>query len=208
MASNNGTSNVSSHKHKDWYCHGCGTLMFLNGSHCSKCKSKRTSNKNKRPSFDSWTIRSQRPSTDSWSLPSSSRSVSVVKRRAGDWECPNCEVLIFASKSECRKCKAQKPTYNDPPRESETSRPYVDPPQEPTKDDATLIEEEERKAKQQLLKEEYQANPDRCPCGNVISWCYRTVVSPGYNCFDCSGPYRCRYGKCGHGFVRTECWKC
>lgn len=192
MASNSASSHLSHHKHQDWTCHGCGMLMFINRSHCSKCKKKTSSNKNKRPQFDSWTVRGKRPSADSWSLSASSSAGSVIQRRTGDWDCPNCEVLIFASKSECRKCKAQKPVT--PAKE--------DPPQKPLFDKSVLVEEEERKVKEQQEIEEYQANPDRCPCGNAISWRCRKVN------VDCRGPYTCRYGKCGHGFRREECWKC
>jgi hypothetical protein len=30
-------------------------------------------------------------------------------RRDGDWSCPGCNALVFASKSECFKCHTPKP---------------------------------------------------------------------------------------------------
>ncbi len=30
-------------------------------------------------------------------------------RRAGDWSCPGCNALVFASRNECFKCHAPKP---------------------------------------------------------------------------------------------------
>ena len=33
----------------------------------------------------------------------------AVAMREGDWKCPICNALVFASKSECFKCRAPKP---------------------------------------------------------------------------------------------------
>eukprot|EP00500_Bicosoecida_sp_ms1_P001112 CAMPEP_0203811982 /NCGR_PEP_ID=MMETSP0115-20131106/3885_1 /ASSEMBLY_ACC=CAM_ASM_000227 /TAXON_ID=33651 /ORGANISM="Bicosoecid sp, Strain ms1" /LENGTH=59 /DNA_ID=CAMNT_0050720819 /DNA_START=35 /DNA_END=211 /DNA_ORIENTATION=+ len=32
-----------------------------------------------------------------------------MARRDGDWDCPNCHDMQFASRSACRKCGAAKP---------------------------------------------------------------------------------------------------
>jgi len=34
---------------------------------------------------------------------------SGAPRRDGDWNCPGCNALVFASKSECFKCHTPKP---------------------------------------------------------------------------------------------------
>lgn len=38
-----------------------------------------------------------------------SRRDSRPRREARDWDCPNCHVMIFGSKSKCFKCHAQRP---------------------------------------------------------------------------------------------------
>eukprot|EP01115_Flamella_aegyptia_P001530 TRINITY_DN12519_c0_g1_i1.p1 TRINITY_DN12519_c0_g1~~TRINITY_DN12519_c0_g1_i1.p1 ORF type:complete len:183 (-),score=31.45 TRINITY_DN12519_c0_g1_i1:23-571(-) len=38
----------------------------------------------------------------------------ALNMKPGDWICPNCNDVIFASKSNCRKCNAPKPNNNAP----------------------------------------------------------------------------------------------
>ena len=41
------------------------------------------------------------------------RAVEQGRQRPGDWRCPSCQALVFASKVECFRCGAEKP-YIDP----------------------------------------------------------------------------------------------
>lgn len=63
----------------DWYC-GCGVLNFSYRDKCFKCSTFKSKSRNN-------------------ALTSSSSGA-----RAGDWHCPKCNELVFASRSACRKC--------------------------------------------------------------------------------------------------------
>lgn len=39
----------------------------------------------------------------------SDQKINKILDRAGDWICPKCNVTIFASKQECRKCYSKRP---------------------------------------------------------------------------------------------------
>lgn len=70
-----------------WFCKNCGSMNSRHISICSECGV-------------------------------SNSKISIVpafpdtKMRPGDWLCNKCNVLIFASKSECRRCKTKKPSFN------------------------------------------------------------------------------------------------
>jgi len=47
--------------------------------------------------------------SDTKQWPSEETNARVVKTRPGDWTCPECQANVFASRTECFKCRAPKP---------------------------------------------------------------------------------------------------
>ncbi len=78
----------------DWHCPNCSDMNFASRSECRKCGTAK-------------------PDGESGSSSSSGggggRSYSEQAMRPGDWFCPDCKDMNFASRSECRKCGAARP---------------------------------------------------------------------------------------------------
>ncbi|AYV77834.1 MAG: E3 ubiquitin-protein ligase Mdm2 [Edafosvirus sp.] len=81
----------------DWICLNCSDKQFARNTECRKCKKPK-----------GWV-----PTEESKPAPASAIAITpaVPKGgRAGDWLCPKCNVVIWASKDKCKKCDTPKPT--------------------------------------------------------------------------------------------------
>lgn len=81
----------------DWDCPACGAIAFASKGACYRCGEPRPSGATPSPAADA-AAASPRDSRDS------GRS-----RRPGDWDCPSCAALVFASKVACFRCATPRP---------------------------------------------------------------------------------------------------
>jgi len=77
----------------DWTCPSCSTNVFASKLACFKCQTKKPGTPGAGSSF-------------SLSQPVGGSQPDV---RPGDWTCPSCASVVFASKSACFKCDTPKP---------------------------------------------------------------------------------------------------
>eukprot|EP00929_Paragymnodinium_shiwhaense_P086449 TRINITY_DN4696_c0_g1_i1.p1 TRINITY_DN4696_c0_g1~~TRINITY_DN4696_c0_g1_i1.p1 ORF type:complete len:612 (-),score=98.74 TRINITY_DN4696_c0_g1_i1:372-2207(-) len=80
----------------DWECEACGDLQFARNEVCRKCGAEK-SEAQKAAAADLPPPRGGAGAPGKLSLP-------------GDWECPSCGDLQFASRNSCRKCGTPHPT--------------------------------------------------------------------------------------------------
>lgn len=81
-------------RHGDWDCPNCGDIVYASRSECRKCSA---------PKPDHLGAVVNNPT---YAKPNGGLGAS---RRAGDWDCPNCGDVQYASRTECRKCRTAKP---------------------------------------------------------------------------------------------------
>lgn len=78
----------------DWDCPNCGDVCYATRSECRKCKTSK-------------------PEHLAGAAPAPFRAPMNgglgPSRRAGDWDCPQCGDVQYASRTECRKCRTPKP---------------------------------------------------------------------------------------------------
>src|ERR1700744_824474 len=116
---------MSSYKPGDWYCAGCNMLIFASKDKCFKCGTLKKDSQQTTPTIKSpdWNclncqvlvfgsknncfkcgtpkpVTLVKPDV----VPSTpNQPIAPPKIRSGDWNCPNCNFLIFASKDKCFK---------------------------------------------------------------------------------------------------------
>jgi hypothetical protein len=83
----------------DWPC-SCGEINFSSRQQCRKCSLPRAQ--------PMW-MPSSLPPNQSVASPS---IASAYVAKPGDWICPSCQDLNFASRLACRRCKGQKPALS------------------------------------------------------------------------------------------------
>lgn len=79
----------------DWDCPNCGDIVYSTRNECRKCKTSKPEHLGpivSNPNFSKPINGGLGPS-----------------RRAGDWDCPSCGDVQYASRTECRKCRTAKP---------------------------------------------------------------------------------------------------
>ncbi|KAJ1485337.1 hypothetical protein T484DRAFT_1620517 [Baffinella frigidus] len=82
----------------DWTCPSCSTNCFASKNECFKCKTPKPSGNMEAP----------RPGAGGMGGgPGGNRTFTP---REGDWTCPECGGNCFASRMECFRCKAPRPT--------------------------------------------------------------------------------------------------
>ncbi len=94
----------------DWICPHCSDLQFASRSICRHCGMARAS----LPSPPLHTFLPPIPFLSPTLLPS-------INMRPGDWICPNCGDIQFASRSCCRKCSTPRPSSSPLPPHSSSS---------------------------------------------------------------------------------------
>jgi hypothetical protein len=77
----------------DWKCALCGVISFTWRSECFGCGASK---------------RDAGPSASRGAASGGAASGGTA-RRSGDWECPDCGVNCFASRTECFRCGAERP---------------------------------------------------------------------------------------------------
>jgi hypothetical protein len=81
----------------DWTCPSCTAHVFASRSACFKCGDSRPDgDEGEAGAYDG--ARKAFP-----------EEMSGRRGRPGDWTCPSCTAHVFASKSACFKCGAEKP---------------------------------------------------------------------------------------------------
>ena len=82
----------------DWDCSSCGAMVFASKSHCYQCNAPKPGGQaawgGQEWAGQDYAPAQQQPSQN---------------RRAGDWDCPQCGALVFASRWECFKCNSPRP---------------------------------------------------------------------------------------------------
>lgn len=94
-----GRSGPPPRRGSDWDCPNCGDLVYGTRNECRKCKTSKPEHLGAAVSGGA-------------SNPSFSKPMNGglgPSRRAGDWDCPGCGDVQYASRSECRKCRTSKP---------------------------------------------------------------------------------------------------
>lgn len=79
----------------DWDCPNCGDVVYGTRVECRKCKTSKPEHLG--------------PVTSNPSFTKPMNNGLGPSRRAGDWDCPNCGDVQYASRTECRKCRTAKP---------------------------------------------------------------------------------------------------
>lgn len=97
--------------------------------------------------------------------------------KKSDWNCPKCNVLIFGHKTECLKCKSQKPLY--------PSNKYVEPISiKPISFEPISFEQVEQESKTivenyKKIQEEYKNRPPNY----IECWKCRSGYTRSHNCW-------------------------
>jgi hypothetical protein len=86
-------------KKGDWYCPGCGALVFASKTECFKCGCS----KDGHAATTGSDLHEQ-----SWVQAAYSQGPKKSRKKRGDWSCPECNANVFASKTACYKCGCPK----------------------------------------------------------------------------------------------------
>mmetsp|Transcript_66098 Transcript_66098/g.158113 ORF Transcript_66098/g.158113 Transcript_66098/m.158113 type:complete len:555 (+) Transcript_66098:63-1727(+) len=84
----------------DWICPTCDGLVFASRAECRKCGTSKPASK---------PVSVETPGSTSSAVPGGDSWCAQAASRPGDWMCPICNETVFASKSECRKCRSVRP---------------------------------------------------------------------------------------------------
>ena len=87
----------------DWICNSCGSHCFASKSSCFRCGEPRPAQ-----SGGAQGDETANGAGEGASHPSPATS---KPRRLGDWDCPRCAAVVFASKSRCFRCAAPRPAH-------------------------------------------------------------------------------------------------
>lgn len=87
----------------DWDCEKCGDVVFASKNRC-RCGSVATHRGSVRASMGGSTDGDSNVRADGGNT-----NRRRMRKKLGDWYCPNCGNLCFASKTECFRCQTTKP---------------------------------------------------------------------------------------------------
>jgi len=101
----NGAVNV---RPGDWHCPVCSDLNFASRKVCRKCQAPS-------PLAIKGVVGGDKFGTEQWGWGAQPKDTArAVEVRPGDWYCPGCEDLNFASRKVCRKCGTGNPSFSGP----------------------------------------------------------------------------------------------
>ena len=97
-------------KKGDWNCPNCRTLVFASKSQC-RCGARKSGDNTSTSSSSNDGCGGNCSSGSGSTITTTTTSTSQMKK--GDWMCPGCNYLVFASKPQCR-CGVKRPDVIEP----------------------------------------------------------------------------------------------
>jgi len=92
----------------DWTCPQCAANVFASNSECFRCQTPRPVGGGGGTAFPPPNEAGEAGCGDGGGGGGEGGG-GPPQRRRGDWQCPNCQANVFASRSECYRCHAPKP---------------------------------------------------------------------------------------------------
>jgi hypothetical protein len=99
-------------------------------------------------------------------------------RREGDWTCPKCNALVFATRSECYRCHLTKPTSDFQVQIHATSHDY-EKELPKIQEELTRVRKHEKKA--QILREQLETQLQEQFQAHIASMTLKGVTGPSSN---------------------------